>query len=82
MPGRSQYTFAEGLNGLGFHVVVWTQQPSDFVTNGLGLWLCILASPGGEWCLAGEKCLENTGALAAACSQYSLLLMTFTQQQL
>lgn len=66
---------------MGFHVVVWTQQPSDFVTNGLGLWLAFLASPGGEWCLVGEKCLENTGALAAAGSRFQLL-MTFTQQQL
>lgn len=44
----AQYTFAEGLNGLGFHVVVWTQQPSDFVTNGLGLWLCISGLTRGE----------------------------------
>lgn len=33
---------------MGFHVVVWTQQPSDFVTNELGLWLCISGLNWGE----------------------------------
>lgn len=69
------------MNRLIFHAVVWTQQPSGFVINGLGLRFCIPGLiPGGQmvpgwWTMFGKHRneLQNVPIFS---------LMIFTQQQL